>query len=845
MEDAHDELPMVPVWAPTPAAPARRSEVFVRLAKERMEDNPEEAANLALKAIEAARAEDDELGSAVGMLILSEACYEAGHDPEEILRPIRFAVDTFTAHNDNRHLAESRLLLATIFAAQCVFDEAAVEARAALGLAKATADTHLEIMCDLRLATILLESSSGGHDDSRRQIEKLAERFRQLGDIANAARALFNLANSSLEGDARESARIASRAIELCGGNHPGMLLSLHLVRAEAASRLGWIGVAGAELAEAEKLAIRHPQPAVHQIGLSYARAMVLRVTGSLEAAHREFIHVIHRATTMNDHFLLYHANNELATVCEMQGDYIGALGAARAQHTAHVALKKDESVRRLRMLDVADRIESERLESDKLRSTQVELERAVGQARSELAQAEQILEWERSRRALVEFRAARNPGIEPITGLPNLSAVTAAVTKLLDSLSRVAVVVITADEDRLLAPMPDMRQRMIQELSARVHAFIKQHPGAVAGALGSDDLVAVIPIPHDTADLSLTLNDLHAQLSRPIDVVDRSISVTVQLGVAVAPDHGIRGNALLSRARLAAQAARRERPHTTPVAVFEASVEHRQQLRTFVHERLDIAMAKEHLALYYQPIVNAATGKVTGAEALVRWFDPEKGLITPNQFIPLAEETGQIVQLGGYVLQRACREAASWSAHHGRDLSISVNVSAAQIVGGTILNQVENALMTSGLRPDRLALELTESTLATHGDAINVLQTLRDKGIRVEIDDFGTGYSSFSYLTRFPVDTVKIDKSFVDRIATGVDDAAITKAIISMAHSLRLTVIAEGIEHEDQAFVLREQGCDEFQGWLYQKALPASDFVSWLRSLTRGPTVRTDAHAE
>jgi EAL domain-containing protein (putative c-di-GMP-specific phosphodiesterase class I)/GGDEF domain-containing protein len=842
MEDAINGLPPISAWPTPPPASARRSEVFVRLAKERMESNPEEAASLALKAIESARSDHDTLGTAVGMLILSQACFEAGHDPEEILRPIRYAIDTFKAHNEKRPLAEAQLLLATLLADQCAYDEAAAEARSAVVMARGAGDAHLETMCDLRLATILLESASDGHDECRRGMERAAQRFLELGDIANAARALYNLANSSLEHDARESARVAARAIELCGASHPAMRLGLHYLRAEAGARLGWIGVATTELAEAEQLALSHPHPASAQVGFGIARGMVFRVSARPEAARHEFITVVQRATAANDHFLLYHANNELSNLYEMQGDFIGALGAARAQHTAHVAMRKDESVRRIRMLDIADRLEAERIESDKLRSTQAELESAVIQARSELAQAEQTLEWERSRRSLVELRAARTPGVEPVTGLPNLSAISAAVTKLLDDLARVAIVVITVDDDRMVAPMPDARQRLLQEMSARTHAFLKPHAGAFAGSLGSEDLVAVIPIPHDTADLTVTLTDLHAQLSRPIDIVDRVITVSVQLGVALAPDHGIRANALLSRARLAAQAARLQRPYNSPVAVFEASVEHRQQLRTFVHERLDDALAQEHLAIYYQPIVNARSGNVTGAEALVRWFDPEKGLITPNQFIPLAEETGQIIQLGGYVLQRACREAASWPTHHGRDMSISVNVSAAQIVGGTILTQVETALMTSGLRPDRLALELTESTLATHGDAVTVLQSLRNKGIRIEIDDFGTGYSSFSYLTRFPVDTVKIDKSFVDRITTGVDDAAITKAIISMAHSLRLTVIAEGIEHEDQAFVLRDQGCDEFQGWLYQKALPASDFVSWLRSLTENKSTRTDA---
>jgi EAL domain-containing protein (putative c-di-GMP-specific phosphodiesterase class I)/GGDEF domain-containing protein len=842
MEEAND-MPVVASWEPPPSAPARRSEVFVRLAKERMEQDPEEAAKLALKAIEAARAEGDDLGSAVGMLVLSQACYEAGHDPEEILRPIRFAIDTFNLHNDKRQLAEARLLLATLYLDQSAYEEGAVEAKAARALARAAGEPHLEALCDLRLATLLHESSSDGFDEHRRSFELAAQRFLAFGDTPNALRAMYNLAVSSLDSDAREAARVCARAQEMCSDDTPSLKLALHQVRAEAAARLGWVGVAQAELAEAEQLSKTHVQPAMHQVGLASVRASVFRVAGQLEAASSELTKVIEQATAINDLFHLAHAQDDLSKVFELQGDFIGALGAARAHHAAHVAMKKEDASRRVRVIEMAERLERERLETDHLRTTQAELEAAVNQARDDLAQAEQTLEWERSRRALVEYRSAGDPGVEPVTGLPNLTAISQQVTALLDSQTRIAVVIITVDEDRIVAPMPDARQRLLRELSARIHSFLKERPGAFAGSLGADDLVAILPIPNDGSDLLEALQILHAQLTRPVDVVDRSITVSVQFGVAVAPEHGIRANGLLSRARLAAQAARKQRPYGSPVAVFEASVEHRQQLRSFVHERLSSAIENEHLAVYFQPIVNAQSGAVTGAEALVRWFDPEKGLITPNQFVPLAEETGQIVQLGGYVLERACRDAVAWPHYDERGLSLSVNVSAAQISGGTIIDQVERALRNSGLRPDRLALELTETTLATHADVVPVLKALREKGIRIEIDDFGTGYSSFSYLTRFPVDTVKIDKSFVDRIATGADDAAITNAIIAMAHSLRLTVIAEGIEHEDQASVLRMQGCDEFQGWLYQKALPPDDFVNWMRSFAPRARNNADAH--
>jgi sensor c-di-GMP phosphodiesterase-like protein len=167
----------------------------------------------------------------------------------------------------------------------------------------------------------------------------------------------------------------------------------------------------------------------------------------------------------------------------------------------------------------------------------------------------------------------------------------------------------------------------------------------------------------------------------------------------------------------------------------------------------------------------------------------------------------------------------------------VSVNVSAVQIAGGTLTAQVEAALLASGLEPARLALELTESTLARTAEVLPVLTELRRRGMKIEIDDFGTGYSSFGYLTRFPVDCVKIDKSFVDHVAVGTDDAAITQAIITMAHSMRLVVIAEGVETEAQASVLREQGCDGFQGWLFAKAMSAAEFAGWLAAQSLAST--------
>jgi EAL domain-containing protein (putative c-di-GMP-specific phosphodiesterase class I) len=350
--------------------------------------------------------------------------------------------------------------------------------------------------------------------------------------------------------------------------------------------------------------------------------------------------------------------------------------------------------------------------------------------------------------------------------------------------------------------------------------------------SLGSEDLVAVLPMSGSVDDMLALLARLHASLSAPVDMIDRHVAIGVQCGVALAPEHGSRPNGLLSRARLAAQASRQSRPQGPVVALFTQDVEERQHLRNYVRENLSQAMAEDRITVFYQPIIDTASGQPTQAEALVRWLDPKRGYISPADFIPLAEETGQVVELGGYVLKQACCEAASWEPLLDHPApTVAVNVSAAQLVDRILISQVDAALLVSGLPPERLALELTETALAVAGEGIPVLVALRARGITVKIDDFGTGYSSFSYLTRFPVDSVKIDKSFVDRVTHGADDAAITAAIISMAHALRLEVVAEGVESSNQAELLISQGCDSLQGYLFSRPLAPAAFREWLAS--------------
>jgi EAL domain-containing protein (putative c-di-GMP-specific phosphodiesterase class I)/GGDEF domain-containing protein len=818
---------------PPPAPVSRRSETFARLAREQLETNPDEAARLALKSIEFARAEDDSHASALGMLLLSHACYSAGHAPEEVLRPVRFAIDQLSDLGDARNLADARLLLATLYLDQCAFDESAIEARAATELARLIGDDHLAALCEMREVTAIIERDGDDVSLQRRKLESLATRFAELGDIANSARAIYNVVATLMDCDPRHAARLATKGLEVLGETSPVNAMHLHRARAEAAARLGWAGVADAELAEVDRRASGLTLPALDQIDLLTSRAVVARSSGRLVDATDDLYEAFERASELNSSTHLLEIHDLLSVVHEMNGDFIGALAQTRARYEVFVRRTKEMQERRSKLLSTTGRLDAEKREAELVRTNQSELERSVESARRDLALAEHQLDLERSRRALVELRASRDPAVEPMTGLPSLPAIADAVSRMLDGLARVAVVIITFDDNRVVAPMPDVRRRLLHEMSARLHAHISDVDGALAGSLGSEDLVALIPLDESAQGVDEMLRKFHAVLARPVDLFGRIANVDVQFGVALAPEYGVRANTLLSRARLASQAAREQRPYGDVVAIFDESIEERQLFRTFVHDVLGTALERGDIEVHYQPMMDAATGRPLGAEALVRWTDPERGPIPPSMWIPFAEESGQIVQLGGFVLQRACFDAVSWPSTDGVAPVVSVNVSAAQIVGGTILTQVEVALLMSGLPPSRLAIELTESTLAGHPDVVPVLESLRKRGIKVEIDDFGTGYSSFGYLTRFPVDTVKIDKSFVDHVAENGDDAAITQAIITMAHSLRLTVVAEGVETESQASILREQGCDLFQGWLFAKAMPSDALISWFAAHT------------
>ena len=344
---------------------------------------------------------------------------------------------------------------------------------------------------------------------------------------------------------------------------------------------------------------------------------------------------------------------------------------------------------------------------------------------------------------------------------------------------------------------------------------------------LGGDEFAIVqtaIKTPADASDLATRIFD---SIRTPYDCHGHQVTTDASIGIALAPQHGADLDQILKNADLAMYAAKSAGRRTH--RFFEPDMDAQVKARRVLEMNLRQAMSDGALEVYYQPCVSLADNKITSCEALVRWRHPERGMIPPSEFIPIAEETGLINQLGEWVLTTACAEAMSWPD----DINLAVNVSPVQFKSGTLALKIVAALSASGLPANRLELEITEAVLIRDDDAaLAILHQLRAIGVRIALDDFGTGYSSLSYLQRFPFDKIKIDRCFVADIAGGPDGSScIVQAVVNIAAARHMMTTAEGVETLQQQELLRALGCTEMQGYLFSPAIPAADIRRLLLS--------------
>ena len=357
----------------------------------------------------------------------------------------------------------------------------------------------------------------------------------------------------------------------------------------------------------------------------------------------------------------------------------------------------------------------------------------------------------------------------------------------------------------------------LLQGAADRLRACVRETD--IVARLGGDEFAIVQVQAEQPRAATVLAERLIADLSRPFDIEGHQVVVGASVGIALAPSDGTEADQLMKSADMALYRAKADGRGV--LRYFESEMDAKMQARRALELDLRKALVEHEFELFYQPIVDLKSNRVSGFEALLRWNHPTQGLISPADFIPIAEDMGLITPLGEWVLRQACREAAGWPER----VKVAVNLSPAQFKSKALALVVTTALADSGLAPDRLELEITESVLLQDNDTVRgILHQLRALGVRISMDDFGTGYSSLSYLRSFPFDKIKIDQSFVRDMGQHDDSIAIVRAVAGLGRNLGMSTTAEGVETNEQLGRLREEGCTEVQGYLFSRPLPASE---------------------
>lgn len=441
---------------------------------------------------------------------------------------------------------------------------------------------------------------------------------------------------------------------------------------------------------------------------------------------------------------------------------------------------------------------------------------------------------WDISERRAIEEQLVREALHDRLSGLPNRALLLDRLTQGLGALRRhgtsLAVLFIDIDHFKVINDSlgHEAGDEVLIEVARRLESAMR--PGDTVGRFGGDEFVVLCEALDHPAQALVVASRLQAALNEPVVVHDAEFVITVSIGIALPVSSADDAGALLRDADAAMYRAKQNGRARSVLFAEVMRAEAMDRLET--ETQLRRALTDNQLRVHYQPLVDVTGGSLVGMEALVRWQHPTRGLVAPNDFIAIAEETGLVIPLGEWVLERACEQLVSWQRDHPQhgQLSMAVNLSGVQVGSADLSERLDAILERTGVRRSSIELEITESVLMrTAEDTMKVLSDLKALGVRLSVDDFGTGYSSLSYLKRYPVDTLKIDRSFVDGLGRDPEDSAIVEAIQALALSLGMTTIAEGVEEEIQLVELRRLGCTSAQGFLFSKPKPAEELVELL----------------
>jgi diguanylate cyclase (GGDEF)-like protein/PAS domain S-box-containing protein len=439
-----------------------------------------------------------------------------------------------------------------------------------------------------------------------------------------------------------------------------------------------------------------------------------------------------------------------------------------------------------------------------------------------------------------VEQQLEYQANYDALTGLPNRVLMTDRLSQTLiyANRSRRIVAVLLLDLDRFKVINESLGHsegdELLRMVAERLNGCVR--PGDTVSRLGGDEFMLILAEIAEVNDIGLVTKRIRDRMAEPFSLAGHQLRVTASIGISLYPRDGCSVSALVRNADLAMYRAKEKGGDT--FCFFAPEMNLRIQGALELEADLRLALELREFLLHFQPVVEIATGRIVGCEALVRWHNPRRGMVAPGDFIPLAEETGLIVPLGAWVLREACSQAKAWQNEGLPPIKVAVNFSARQFRQIDLIDEVQAALAEANLAPGMLELELTESMIMHDPDgAAETMHQLKKLGVGLSLDDFGTGYSSLNYLRRFPVDYLKIDRSFITDVASDPSGAAVATSIVAIAHRLGIGAVAEGVETWGQLDFLANCGCNAFQGFLFSKPLPPKEFACLLyegRSLVR-----------
>ena len=421
----------------------------------------------------------------------------------------------------------------------------------------------------------------------------------------------------------------------------------------------------------------------------------------------------------------------------------------------------------------------------------------------------------------------------DSLTGLPNRASLSDILEHAINMADRakVGLAVLFMDLDHFKAINDTMGHstgdQLLREIGRRLRSSIRGSD--LVARLGGDEFVVMVEGVTDRQSLAILAAKILGAVSQPIKLQGHEVKVTASIGISVFPDDGRDVTALLANADMAMYRSKelgRNRSSEYSAELGESAIE-----RFEIEKGMRLGMENNEFHLYYQPKMEFSSGRMLGVEALIRWHHPQLGVLGPDRFLRIAEDTNFILPLGKWVIEQACRQARTWQDAKLPRFSIAVNLSANQLADKALVEYVTEALRMSGADPAQIEFEITETAVIHNLDeAVVVLESLRALGLRLSIDDFGTGYSSLSYLKQLPVDILKVDRAFVKDLPHNRNDMAITRAVIAMAHGLSMKVVAEGVEERRQFDFLRDEGCDEFQGYFCRPAMHHKNLEALIR---------------